>query len=655
MNAACPSGPRTPTENAGTLHDMHLDKWISVMSFPGRLRGWRSRLSRVWWRVSRRHYHAWCNELQNALQAASVDFSAQEVHKFDSNAFTERLSSLAALVLPLTERKRRNSTAMARILAGEWPALGAGWLPEPLLGGQLRTNEAAVGRRDGRMDWEIGRFHVAVWLSRRFRDTGDAAYATAFESFLDGWFQHYGEPGGDQWRVPMEVAIRAMNLSLALGLYVQGAESSSTWLEEMHERLWTHGRYVAQRLEFEMPRSGNHLLADLAALVYLGLVLEPGPESRAWYEWGLRGLLRELFEQIEADGSQREGSPAYHAQVCEMLVYPMSLAAAHGWRPDADTRTKLALALDYLSATLDEDGCPLAVGDDDGGHIHDPYGPHESAALHRDARPILRLGQQWIGIDLDVNEIGAPEGLTQFSQAGLSILKVRKLYLACVTGTPRPDGLWTHRHNDLLSFELRVAGQPVVVDSGCGAYQPASLRDAFRSTRAHATLLIDDREQHALSSDPFAIPGYRGARVQRAERVGDEYRLVAEHNSYRRLPGAPRHRREWRVAGNGRRLRITDEVEGRGEHELQWCFPLATGVADVDLGDSRAELGVSGIRICIDWDHQQLKVNVGEGPFSRFFGCVQKTRVLQARLRAILPARVIWTFTMVGEEGHECV
>src|SRR5690606_26497950 len=50
-------------------------------------------------------------------------------------------------------------------------------------------------------------------------------------------------------------------------------------------------------------------------------------------------------------------------------------------------------------------------------------------------------------------------------------------------------------HCDLLSFELDLAGRPVVVDSGVSGYDGDPLRGYVRSTRAHNTVSIAGKEQ----------------------------------------------------------------------------------------------------------------------------------------------------------------
>ena len=62
--------------------------------------------------------------------------------------------------------------------------------------------------------------------------------------------------------------------------------------------------------------------------------------------------------------------------------------------------------------------------------------------------------------------------------------------LCSLGGEPGPRYMLGHAHCDLLSFELSIAGEPVIVNSGTYAYQ-SELGSYFRSTAAHNTCQID--------------------------------------------------------------------------------------------------------------------------------------------------------------------
>lgn len=72
-----------------------------------------------------------------------------------------------------------------------------------------------------------------------------------------------------------------------------------------------------------------------------------------------------------------------------------------------------------------------------------------------------------------------------------------------------------HAHCDLLSFELSIAGEPTIVNSGTYAYQ-SELRPYFRSTAAHNTATVDGDEQMECWAEHRVARGVREVRVERA-------------------------------------------------------------------------------------------------------------------------------------------
>jgi uncharacterized heparinase superfamily protein len=156
----------------------------------------------------------------------------------------------------------------------------------------------------------------------------------------------------------------------------------------------------------------------------------------------------------------------------------------------------------------------------------------------------------------------APASDREFRQlipSGYLVVDRAPLYLICDVAPIGPDHLPAHAHADTLSFELSFLGQRVLVNSGTSEYGMGPERQRQRGTAAHNTVVIDGQN----SSEVWA--GFRVARRARVHllraAIGDEgVIIIAEHDGYRRLPGANIHRREWRIDASG--LRVRDLIEG---------------------------------------------------------------------------------------------
>ena len=134
------------------------------------------------------------------------------------------------------------------------------------------------------------------------------------------------------------------------------------------------------------------------------------------------------------------------------------------------------------------------------------------------------------------------------SRAGL------RLTVDC--GEVGPEHQPGHAHCDLLSFELDLAGRPVVVDSGVHGYESDPYREYVRSTRAHNTVMIDGREQSEMWAT-FRVGGR--AEPLAAAWTTDDGRSVFR-GAYRPFGGVGTHRRT--IAVSAREVAISDLVEG---------------------------------------------------------------------------------------------
>ncbi|MFH1709335.1 MAG: heparinase II/III-family protein [Planctomycetota bacterium] len=85
-----------------------------------------------------------------------------------------------------------------------------------------------------------------------------------------------------------------------------------------------------------------------------------------------------------------------------------------------------------------------------------------------------------------------------FDLAGILGLETADWYAVMNGAEPAPVYNPGHAHSDMLSFELYFRGRPVIVDIGVYGYEDNPYRWQERSTRAHNTVMVDDREIHEV-------------------------------------------------------------------------------------------------------------------------------------------------------------
>jgi hypothetical protein len=151
-------------------------------------------------------------------------------------------------------------------------------------------------------------------------------------------------------------------------------------------------------------------------------------------------------------------------------------------------------------------------------------------------------------------------------------------------------GFGNHKHNDILSFELVVDGQPTVVDCGTYLYlRDREARDSFRATRSHNTVVLDGLEQNDMT-DTFRMRPRARVTVHAWETTPEVDLLDASHTGYEEAAGV-RHRRRIGFRKGQFAWLVVDSLDGRDEHAAASFLHLAPGMRvaqDSDQGRTRS-------------------------------------------------------------------
>jgi uncharacterized heparinase superfamily protein len=336
----------------------------------------------------------------------------------------------------------------------------------------------------------------------------------------------------------------------------------------LRQSLSAQAHILAEDLETDV--RGNHLIANLRALIFWGLANDSGTASRC-FQRSVQLLKRELQEQIPADGGHFERSPGYH---CLVLKHCLEIAlrlrqkgSVSNWLDDALKRMLGYLisvmpangALPLLKDTTLDGATPFDILATGALYLNDPrFKKSGSFGLY----PLLLFGSEgWNRFrEWPLND--APEPSRELPDSRYYIMRDDSLrdHLIFDAGKPCPDYLPAHAHADLLSYELQVSGERILVDSGVYEYAQGMWRDHFRSTRAHNTVELAGTNQSEVWSS------FRVARRARPGKIlwlnTPEYVLVqGSHDGYMRMAAPALHRRTllWKP---DQYWLILDEVSG---------------------------------------------------------------------------------------------
>jgi hypothetical protein len=484
---------------------------------------------------------------------------------------------------------------------------------------------------DIKVPWELSRFQHLPVLAGAHRLTDEVRYLDEIGAQLDDWIASNPVEFGANWACTMDVAIRAANWIAALALCAEAA-AGSQWLERAVGSLLLHGRFIRGHLEWA-PERGNHYLSDVVGLLPVAALFSAGAEGRAWADWAAAELVTEMDHQVRADGCDHEASIPYHRLVAELFV--CGGQAADALVPGALTdrfRARLELMLDFVAAYTRPDGLAPQVGDADDGRFL-PLADYGRADPRSHLHLFAQAGRRHEPIAASA---ALPEG-------GFYVLRGGDLYAIVRCGDVGVGGLGSHAHNDQLAFELSWRGHPLVVDPGSYLYTAdPDARNAFRSTGFHATLRIDGAEQNEISRDRlFALDDRTRAEAEAWEIQGEETAFTGRHHGFEALEDPATHERRLALDGAEGAVTITDTVSSRGEHELEWTFPLAPCAVEVTDGGAMARF--EAVSLAVEADG--VTFTVEDGWLSPRYGVREPTTFLRARRRS-RPGDDVTVFTL---------
>lgn len=348
----------------------------------------------------------------------------------------------------------------------------------------------------------------------------------------------------------------------------------------MHESLAEQLRFLEHNLELDI--LGNHLIKNIKALLWAGRYFS-GPEADRWRGLGERLLLRELSEQVLADGMHYERSPSYHNQVFADLIDCWAAMA----EADSGTRSVLAGAMAKMAqVTADmRHGDGLVPLFNDAG-LSSAYTPAQC----------LRAYETATGVRV------SPCSRIVMPQAGYWGLRCGDGLFVLDCGPIGPDFLVAHGHGDLLSFEWSVGGRRIIVDQGVFQYDPGANRDAARSTLKHNTVSITGAEQ----CDFFAA--FRCGRRARPQPLAFEvtqegFKFVGSHSGFDHLDGA-RHVRRFDVGG--KRVVIDDTISYPADSRSATAGILLHPDCEVSLDGRTALIRSGSVRVRATFETRPL-------------------------------------------------
>lgn len=409
------------------------------------------------------------------------------------------------------------------------------------------------------IDWRAtgpGRSHQLWNMNLHYMEYLESAPDDVFCALIDSWIGHNPRSALRSWRDSWNsYALSLRTLVWMQQLAVRRPRLTAAFVQRTHASLIEQLSFLMANLETDL--GGNHLIKNIKALLWASRYFE-GAQADRWRTRALTLLERELAIQILPDGMHDERSPSYHCQIfadllecrhvlgSDLTADPAALAAAN----------TLDLLLPNMAhsmiATTHPDG-QVALFNDAG--LNMAYAPRDCLDTFE------RLGYAR----------PARTAVSALTASGYYGLHTSQSTLIVDCGRIAPDDLPAHGHGDVLSFELSVGDQRMIVDQGVFEYLAGERRKCARAASSHNTLCFDGADQ-ADFFGAFRCGRRPNVTVRHYQASVDGFILEGTHDGFANLPGAPRHIR--RFDATPQILTITDTIEGTRNQLASIAFLL---------------------------------------------------------------------------------
>lgn len=509
---------------------------------------------------------------------------------------------------------------------------------------------------DVKFPWELSRFHYLVpvlawqWASQCDHNMLDQIF-----SLLTRWRKDNPLAHSVNW-YPMEASMRAINLVVMLDfvrlLWKREWEYSAILkkiAQQLQIMIFEHGRFIWENREFTDVR-GNHFTANLVALLLAANALgKTETEQERWQTYAVKWLDKEVQLQFCSDGVNFEKSCGYHKLVLELFLLAAIARERIGMPFSQEAKTPLANAACYSDAITRPDGLAANFGDTDDAillpfNLDRPRSHGQAVELARAffeddlgtfvfedsdrLAPLFLLGQTR-------PRQPVPKKIERitFTAGGYVVVRHQTtgFFFMVDVGEVGMAGRGGHGHNDLLSFELCINGQSIVVDSGCSGYTAdLKKKTLYRSTTSHATVCLFD-EEIARFSGHWRICD--DAHPLDVEVTVDEGKIIirAGHDGYDRIDKGMRIWRRFEILPQDQMVDVIDEIYVTCDEALaSWAFPIGYLEA-VSVDPSKIKLGKDR-NVTVD---SEQSLSFANSLFSSGYGHEIIGRTLVAR--ALLP------------------
>lgn len=281
---------------------------------------------------------------------------------------------------------------------------------------------------DIKVPWELSRLQHLIPMILYAQKGGDARYIKEVRAQMLDFISNNPPRFGVNWRCPMDVAIRTVNMALSYSLLSHfDIKMDGGFEKSVANAVQAQVDHILAHLEWSEDARGNHYFANIQGLLFGAAVLPQTPRNIAILAFAIQEFFGEAQRQFLQDGTSFEGSTGYHRLSAEMLYWGTGLvmslspqifekldcydSKAIKVRPPfapasrrifdmskdgivigEDLKACLQKSATFIEQTMRPEGQSLKLGDYDSGRLVKVFPPREDGEEDiLDHRPALSL------------------------------------------------------------------------------------------------------------------------------------------------------------------------------------------------------------------------------------------------------------------------
>ena len=515
-------------------------------------------------------------------------------------------------------------------------------------------DESLVG--DIKYLWEPARHLHIVTLAQAYHQSRNEKYLVAIQTQISSWIEQCPYMLGPHWSSSLELAIRLINWSIVWqiigGEYspLFNGKKGNAFKQQWLKSIYQHMHFIKGHFS-RFSSANNHLIGEAAGLFISTITWPFWPNCKFWNQTAKSILENETLLQNDAEGVNREQTTSYQQFVLDFLLLA-GLAGNFGGVQLSDSFWgRLECMMEFISSMINVAGDIPMIGDADDGlvvrlSLEQNWNPFRSlltiGAVLFDRADFVGAEKpddkySWLVEPLSARSeerrergelCAKPYMKRDYTESGYFIIgsefnTADEIKAVVDAGPIGYQSIAAHGHADALSIVLSYKGREFFIDPGTYSYHTKQQwRDHFRGTSAHNTIRVDGVDQ-STSGGNFMWVHKAKAHCEKwlSSPQGDYF--VGSHDGYCRLEDPVIHRRTIEYDKVKKEITITDRVECRKTHQLEWFWHLSEACTVEALGNQYV-ISNEGARLIIEIDPLITEHELVFGNENTFLGWVSR-------------------------------